>query len=390
MMNNLSTIRSPLLVKLLSLCAIVMGLGTPTFISAQETAQTSKTSVLLMRTGRILSGEIGESAGGYFVKNPAGNILVPYDSVLFEAKDLHEIYVKQRNSMKFPTANSHIELARWCVTNRLYDEAKVELRDAIRLEPKRSEPQLMLRRLTQPSANNQPTVEEKIKEAIIKKQLSQSEEATSLTGISREQSALFVRKIQPILLNKCGNANCHGSAGKSEFRLTQVSRRYGNHRVYAEKNLAEVLKWIDLDEAARSQLLVKPEQEHPQQGMVVFSGYGGRKQKQLIQKWVGEVVADRLKQDQLRAERLTRRAQRRKGQARENLLEQAAAIQTKNPVQQAAMEVDPAPLKGDISLISGFEPKKLSDQQINELVKPKPADPFDPALFNNAALPAKP
>ncbi|WP_232107435.1 hypothetical protein [Gimesia alba] len=324
------------------------------------------------------------------MKNPAGNILVPYDSVLFEAKDLHEIYVKQRNSMKFPTANSHIELARWCVTNQLYDEAKTELRDAIRLEPKRTEPQLMLRRLTQPSANNQLTVEEKIKEAILKKQLSQSEEATSLTGISREQSAIFVRKIQPILLNKCGNANCHGSAAKSEFRLTQVSRRYGNHRIYAEKNLAEVMKWIDLDEVARSQLLVKPEQEHPQQGMVVFSGYAGRKQRQLIQKWVGEVVADRLKQDQLRADRLTRRAQRRKGQARENLLEQAAAIQSKSDVQQAAMEVDPVLLKGDISLISGFEPKKLSDQQINELVKEKPTDPFDPALFNSALPPEKP
>ncbi len=380
--------------KLLSLCLVLIGLGTPSSLLAQESTQASKTSVLLMSTGRILSGKISESAGGYFVNNPAGNILVPYESVLFEANDLHELYVKQRNSMKFPTANSHLDLARWCITNKLYAEAKAELRDAIRLEPKRSEPQLMLRRLTQPSANNQPTVEEKIKETILKKQLSQSEEATSLSGISREQSAIFVRKIQPILLNKCGNASCHGSAAKSEFRLTQVSRRYGNHRIYAEKNLAEVMKWVDLDEAARSQLLVQPEQAHLQQGIKVYSGYAGRKQKQLIQKWVGDVVADRLQQDQMRVDRLTRRAQRRKGQAKENLLEQAAAIQSKNPVQQAvqqvAMEAEPVPLKGDISLISGFEPKKLSDQQINELVKEKPTDPFDPALFNNGTTPKVP
>ena len=39
------------------------------------------------------------------------------------------------------------------------------------------------------------------------------------------------------------------------------------------------------------------------------------------------------------------------------------------------------------SPISGFEPKKLSDQEINELVKEKPADPFDPEQFNNAAAP---
>lgn len=382
------SIRFDLWVKAVSCCIVIWGLAALQSLSAQGLGQTGKRSVLLMRTGRIMSGEIGESAGGYFVKNPAGNVLVPYESVLFEAKDLHELYTKQRNAMKYPTANSHLDLARWCITNQLYEEAKAELRDAIRLEPKRSEPQLMLRRLTQPSAENQPTVEEKIKEEILKKQMAQAEEATSLTGISREQSAIFVRKIQPILLNKCGNANCHGSAGKSEFRLTQVTRRYGNHRIYAEKNLAEVLKWVDLDEAARSPLLIQPEQSHPQQGIMVFTGYAGRKQKQLIQEWVAGVVLDRLKQDELRAERLTKRANRRKGQARENLLKQAAALQPENTVEQASMEVEPAPLKGDLSLINDFVPKQLSDQEINELVKEKPADPFDPAVFNQG-LPAE-
>ena len=122
---------------------------------------------------------------------------------------------------------------------------------------------------------------------------------------------------------------------------------------------------------------------------MVYTGYAGRKQQQVIQEWVAAVVADRLKQDQLRVERLTKRANRRTGQARENLLKQADGIMTTNEVQQADMEaeVEPARLKGDISLISGFEPKKLSDQEINELVKEKPADPFDPEQFNNAAVP---
>ncbi|HCO23571.1 MAG TPA: hypothetical protein DIT97_11120, partial [Gimesia maris] len=159
------------------------------------------------------------------------------------------------------------------------------------------------------------------------------------------------------------------------------------HRFYAEKNLAEVLRWIDLEDPLRSQLLVKSEQEHPQQGMVVYTGYAGRKQQEVIQKWVADVVADRIKQDQLRADRLTKRAQRRTGQARENLLKLAAGISTTKEIQQADMEVEPAQLKGDVSLISGFEPKKLSDQEINELVKEKPADPFDPEQFNNAAAP---
>ncbi|QDT89299.1 hypothetical protein Pan161_09280 [Gimesia algae] len=376
--------------KLSCACLVWLSLSNPGLVFAQEAlpaAVRSETSLLLMKTGRMVSGEISESAGGYLVKNPTGSMVVPFESVLFEAKDLHEIYLKQRAAMKYPTANSHLDLARWCITNELYEEAKSELRDAIRLEPKRSEPQLMLRRLMGVSQANQPTVQEKIQETLIKKQLESSDEATSLTGISREQSALFVRKIQPIMLNKCGNANCHGNAAKSEFRLTQVTRRYGNHRFYAEKNLAEVLRWINLDDPLRSQLLVKSEQEHPQQGIVVYTGYAGRKQQQVIQTWVADIVADRIKQDQMRADRLTKRAQRRSGSARENLLNQAAGTAPINNIQQADMEVKPARLKGDISLISGFEPKKLSDQEINELVKEKPADPFDPAQFNNDAVP---
>tara|TARA_R110002111_G_scaffold262289_1_gene337834 strand:+ start:120753 stop:121916 length:1164 start_codon:yes stop_codon:yes gene_type:complete len=364
------------------LCLVLTGLWHVSQLAAQEPISSQSDSLLMMRSGRIVSGQIGEGAGGYLVKNPSGSMVVPYNDVLFEAKNIQEIYSKQRNAMKYPTANSHLDLARWCITNELYEEAKKELRDAIRLEPKRSEPQLMLQRLMGSTSDNQPTVNEKIQETILSKQMSRSEEATSLTGISREQSAIFVRKIQPVLLNKCGNASCHGSAGKSEFQLTQVSRRYGNHRVYAEKNLAEVLRWIDLEDPVRSQLLFKPEKEHPQQGMIVFSGSAARKQQQLIQKWVADVVADRMQQDKLRAERLARRAEHRHGQAKQNLLDPNWG---KTSVKQAAMEVEPTALKGEISLTAGFEPKKLTDEEIEEMVQPKPIDPFDPALFNNRA-----
>lgn len=396
-------------------CLAVCGWIGGTTVEAQVETPLKKNSILLMRTGRMVSGEISESAGGYLVTNPTGSMLVPFADVVFEAPDLHGIYKKQRASMKFPTANSHMDLARWCVTNDLIEEAKSELRDAIRLEPKRSEPQLMLRRLMNVSpTKDRMTIQQKIEEKLVTQKLENADEATSLTGISREQSAIFVRKIQPILLNKCGNANCHGSATTSEFKLTQVTRRYGNHRIYAEKNLAEVMKWLDFDYPTKSALIVKPEQEHPQQGMVVYQGYAGRKQKEIVQKWVGDAVADRLANDNLRADRLAKRAERRAGFARENLLKQAAEIRPKSGgsnsgLEQALMEQDiqdraaagqpviqqtggtseATPLKGDLSLIADFVPKKLSDQEINKLVKPKPADPFDPAEFNSG-VPASP
>jgi hypothetical protein len=397
------------------LSLVAGSLGICVTVVAEEDTPLRKTSILLMRTGRMVSGEVSEGAGGYLVTNPSGSMLVPFADVVFEAKNLHGIYQKQRASMKFPTANTHMDLARWCITNNLIDEAKTELRDAIRLEPKRSEPQLMLRRLMSASpSKNRMTIQQKIEEKLVTKQIERSDEATSLTGISREQSAIFVRKIQPILLNKCGNANCHGNAATSEFKLTQVSRRYGNHRIYAEKNLAEVMKWLDFNSPADSQLIVKPEREHPANGMVVYSGYAGRKQKEIIQNWVAAAVSDRLSNDTLRADRLAKRAERRVGFARENLLKQAAEIRPQTDasqtgleqalmerdardraaleqpvIQQTAEEARPLPMKGDISLIADFVPKKLSDQEINKLVTPKPADPFDPAEFNSAA-PARP
>ncbi|QDU50147.1 hypothetical protein [Gimesia panareensis] len=400
------------------LCCVVLalfGLTGSLSLVAQEKQPVKKTSILLMKTGRMVSGEISESAGGYLVSSQTGSMLVPFSDVVFEAGDLNGIYLKQRASMKFPTANTHMNLARWCITNNLIEEAKDELRDAIRLEPKRSEPQLMLQRLMSISpGQKQLTVQEKIQEKLLTKKMENTDEATSMTGISREQSAIFVRKVQPILLNKCGNANCHGNATTSKFQLTQVTRRYGNHRIYAEKNLAEVMKWLDFDYPADSPLVVKPEREHPQNGMEVYEGYAGRKQKEIIQKWVGAAVADRLSNDTLRADRLAKRANRRVGFARENLLKQAAEIRPRSgasnsgleqalmeqdvldgagagqpAIQQTGAQADPVPKKGDVSLIADFVPKRLSDQEINKLVKPKPADPFDPEAFNSA-VPLKP
>ncbi|HBL44823.1 MAG TPA: hypothetical protein DDZ90_15685 [Planctomycetaceae bacterium] len=78
-------------------CLFWLGLSCVDLAFTQEplpSVAQSETSLLLMKSGRMVSGEISESAGGYLVKNPTGSMVVPFESVLFEAKDLHEIYLK--------------------------------------------------------------------------------------------------------------------------------------------------------------------------------------------------------------------------------------------------------------------------------------------------------
>ncbi|MFK7778428.1 MAG: hypothetical protein QM501_10025, partial [Gimesia sp.] len=63
--------------KWIFLCLPLMGVWNVDLLPALE-PNLKGTSLLMMKSGRIVSGEIGEGAGGYLVKNPAGSMLVPF------------------------------------------------------------------------------------------------------------------------------------------------------------------------------------------------------------------------------------------------------------------------------------------------------------------------
>jgi hypothetical protein len=111
-------------------------------------------------------------------------------------------------------------------------------------------------------------------------------EVSALAGLDPEHARFFTERVQPILMNKCGNASCHGPAAENEFRLTRVRLTGGAHRVHSERNLAVTLKYVDRRSPDRSPLLLVPQGNHGRAGRAIFDGPFGDEQFGTIREWV--------------------------------------------------------------------------------------------------------
>ncbi len=340
-------------------------------VRAEETP-TNKTPELLvvMTDGRILRGQVNRHAVGCYVERPGGSILIPKEQIRCVARDLRDAYRLQREQMLEPTSAMMIQLAEWCISYRLYDEAGDELRRAVRRDPENETARKLLARLdemlrTEPAktfatAKTDPA-------GFV------AAEVESLGGLSKPTAAEFTAKIQPLLINKCANSGCHGGAGTESFRLVHVRLGSPNHRHGAEQNLAAVLKMIDVHEPQQSPLLKATQGAHGGAAFAFFGGANGTIQRELLEKWVKSVVAERKAEAEKHAQRTPL----------QNKKSNASAPAEPAPVQMASAEQganDPAA----VSLAAATSPAEPDELPgANRPPRPLPRhDPFDPEEFN--------
>jgi hypothetical protein len=247
--------------------------------------------LLVMKDGSLVRGRIDQEAGGYVVQKGGGRYVVPYELVLFPAVDEQDAYRKLKASVQQPSARTCVTLAKWCLTWQLHKEAESELRAALEHDPSHAEARRMLVQLAtlldpQGQPPKLPDPEPKTDDGF------QPLPARSLAGLSRDNAAAFTRKIQPILVNRCGNAGCHGGDVDNGFKLLHVRAGSGSHRVRVEKNLAAVLAQIDPDQPDRSPLVALPVGLHGSGSRPVFDGLGGTQNLADLRQWVRDVAVD--------------------------------------------------------------------------------------------------
>ncbi len=264
--------------------------------AAQTRPGSADKRVLLLRTGRVLEGRIREISTGWLVSQPNGHIVIPADQVRFEAPGLEDVYLRLRLEMRDPTPGTHLRLADWCLSQKLFPEAMRELRDSLKLDPSNETARIMLDRIEQDVRRQMQPVEEaptgpasSVGVLRIGAQRSGDDipEARSLAGLSTTTAEDFVTRIQPLLANKCGNARCHGPVAKNDFRLERAA---GRSRLRVERNLAAVLKFVDPHMPLGSRLLMPIDRSHG--GRLVFSGSSGAEQAEILRDWVLAAAAE--------------------------------------------------------------------------------------------------
>ena len=272
----------------------------PSFTDAQVSspgsvvpdAANSDVVILVLVDGRLLNGHCLPRPDGYDIQVPGGRMFVESQRVRFIAKSMEDAYQRMRDSYPLLTPEVHLELAQWCTRNKMPEQARREVLDALRLDPNRLDAKRMLETMVAISADpSGRTSGSGLTEYPSTRQtLASPMEARSLAGLSRPVAQSFTRHVQPLLMNKCANGGCHGGGHTSSFHL--VSAHRGTNTSIAERNLAAVLKQINFSDAASSPLLSGINGTHGGLTTPIFRGRSGNQQLNLLRDWVRMAAND--------------------------------------------------------------------------------------------------
>ncbi len=328
----------------------------------------AREGVLLLRNGSVVSGRILNSGEVYQVERPAGRMSVPAVLVKCEARTLTELHAKLREGVKArASAEAHMSLARWCITNHLLAEARRELEDALVLEPEYGAARDMLRRVERLQAENPGFDAAQVRRPTspVTPANYSREDAESLSGLDAESVREFSRRIQPILMNNCAAAGCHHAVSQTGFRLQRVLSGATAGRNATERNVAEVLDQIDIEAPDRSALVVMAQKRHGPSSRHPFSGPYGQKQFAELRAWVERAVELQT----ARGKSTTR------GSARRSPVEQAVAsdVSENRSTKASRLQQEPVEIGS-----RGKAPASRPAQRIAG------DDPFDPGEFNRA------
>jgi hypothetical protein len=249
-------------------------------------AKPQQPSILVLVDGQVMAGNFVPRPDGYDVQVAGGRLYVESSRVRFVANDLNHAYQLMRSAHSKLTPEIHMEIARWCLNNRMPEQAKREVLDALKFDPNRADGRRMLQALTaNEQSGNAPTAGSGVTEYSRATDMARpAGEMRSLAGLSRSVAQDFTRHVQPLLMNKCASAGCHGGTGKNGFQL--VSAHRGTNPLIAERNLAAVLSQIDLNDPALSPILAVTAGAHGNSATPLFRGRAGAAQVNTLRDWV--------------------------------------------------------------------------------------------------------
>ncbi len=326
--------------------------------------ESQQLNVVVLSHGEVFQGPVKEEAFGYMVTLHNGQVFLPFDRVQAVGKTLQDAYQRMRHNLAAPTANDHIRLASWCVRHELLNEAQTELKSALALEPTRREALELLTR-----------IEKRLRSGKDRSPNHERPEATSVGNearrdhLSRESMSRYIGTIQPLLVNRCGNAACHGSASTNAFRI----RHNRSSRAISLENLDHVLSFLDLSDPAKSPLWNIPAQEQPPHHRI-FRGPSSARQRDLLKTWVLQVASEIAARQQGPAE--TR-----------SLAVSSNPSELPETKSNIPLLVQPIPIphsRGEFSqgnAVTG-SPNQVDEAFLRSLIDQERPDPFDPKAFN--------
>jgi hypothetical protein len=238
--------------------------------------------LIVLRSGKVLEGTIRVVNGGYEIDSNGGRVFLADSFIWLTAESREDAYRIIRERIPEATADGHVRIAHWCIENHLHSAARGELRSALRLEPQHRDARAMLRMLE--PASPKPSDASGAGGAL-------PGDVQTLGDLSPTAAREFVTRIQPLLVNRCGNAACHGKASGQSFTLRSVRAGSAGYKGLTGQNLDAVRAQIHGGAAESSPLLVAAGQTgHGGTRKPLFPGPTGEAQLRSLAAWVRTVA----------------------------------------------------------------------------------------------------
>jgi len=246
--------------------------------------------VVLLRNGQVVSGRVTQAGEFYYISLTSGEIRLQANQVDLVCHSLAEGYERKRSRIDPDKLGDHLDLALWCIWQQLYENAAREIADARAIDARHPRIALVERQLK--LAQERPTHEPRSAAA---SGPSNEDLDRLLRGMPPGTVETFANSIQPLLLNTCATAGCHGPQSEGKLRLLRTQLGKSSSRRFTQRNLHAVVEMIDRADPPASPLLKAPVAPHGTAKAPIFTSKDMVQYRQLVQ-WVMRVAQSNAEQ----------------------------------------------------------------------------------------------
>jgi hypothetical protein len=218
--------------------------------------------VAVLKNGEVFAGQISKDGDFFVIVDGGSEIRLHQRDVEMICQNLDDVYRSRQAKIGKDQIDEHLNLADWCLRHEFLGYAAHEIAAAMQIDPNSGKAKMLDSRL-------QATVTAKSEPAIAGKQTLTRTLPATTEELDRMVKCLpsgsvenFTAIVQPMLVNSCATAGCHGPSTTSKFSLIRMGLGKTPTVRITQRNLHSTIQWIDNDNPADSRLLVAARQPH--------------------------------------------------------------------------------------------------------------------------------
>ena len=241
--------------------------------------------IVLLRNGEVITGKVSREEGLYIVELPNGRIRLKLADVDLVCSSLDEGYRRKRGTIQVGNVHDHLDLAQWCLRHNLLGLATVELADATAADPTNPMIGALQHRLKM-AMEPPPLSDAKNRPA---SGASNDELDRMIRGMPHGVVETFTQSVQPVLLNHCATAGCHGPQSETGLRLSHVLAGRSSSRRTTQRILFSVLQFINQENPSASKLLTSVTRPHGSAEHAIFGEHEAVQYQHLVD-WANQIA----------------------------------------------------------------------------------------------------